>query len=533
MITAAFTLDIGGFLSSLNKAKNALASTVGGSAGGAAGMAITGIGTAFAAVASVIAVAAKGMNDSIQEGQGLERLKDQTGVGVQKLMTLKTAFMQAGIGADQVGSTLTDLQSKITTAATVGGEAGYAFLRLGLSARELSTMSTDKAMEKVSNALGKVSNSAERTKLATELLGASGNKLATIFTGGGLEKASQTLGKQAEVMAQNSGMFDYMAGLLNSAGTKVAGFFTGMASEIAPGFIEILDAMNALDFTELGQQIGSIVSLIFTAFSQGKLGDLALSALMYAFEVSVNFLYKILGSVFSGLIGHLVSSFTMLMSPEFWAGWGNVLLAIVQRVWIFFETALNGLIGAVAKIPGLGSLEKDYNKGKQTIAKQRAELVETEKKDGTGFGGGFSKLKNVFLDGLGTTIESFKEGFKNTENIYNTTASQNELMSIFDPLKTATESKNKKIRQSYTSVSEPDQQAPIAQRYFIAPIASALQQIGGGGGFAAASNFNVENPLLDQARQQKAAQDRSNEILLQIASNTGNWSGKEVQALLK
>lgn len=536
MITAAFTLDIGGFLSSLNKAKNALAQTFGGAAGGPASIAIAGVGTAFAGAATAIAAASKGMYDAMKEGQSLELLKDKTGVGVESLMTLKTAFIQAGLGADQVESSLAILQEKLVTSVQLGGEAAYEFKRLGLSAESLSKMSADKAMEKVSAALGNVKNSAEQAKLANDLLGVSGNKMAGIFMGGGIQQAQETLGQSAKLMAQNSGLFNAVAGLLESGSIKLQAFFIGMASEVSPSLIQVLQDLNSLDFTPVGVQLGKIVGFVYESFSNGKLAEAIAYGISYGIKKALNSAFSVMEKIITGTLAWIWAAIKAIFSKDYiMASFMGILGIAQQFMGILFSgmgDLLNYISAGLSKIPILGK-QMPLTTG---ITKAAGDLL-------SNMGRGFTyrgltniesgdKLKEKIDEKIAKEVENAYD-YAGGREYFKMTPQDFGLEALFNDLIESLKNRNKKTRAAFSSPEPQENQPAPMQRYFIEPIASELQKIGGGGGFAGASNFNVENPLLDQARQQKAAQDRSNEILLQIAANTGNWSGKEVQALLK
>jgi len=533
MITAAITLDIGGFLSSLNKAKNALAASMG---GGPAAIAITGVGAAFGAAATAVGLAAKGMYGAMEEGRALENLKEKTGVGVARLMVLKTAFEQVGIGADQVEASIGILQEKLVTAAQVGGEAGYAFLRLGLSARELSTMSTDVAMEKVSTALGKVSNSAERAKLANELLGVSGNKLASIFVGGGIERAQQTLGNSAELMAKNSGLFSTVVGLLNSASIKLQAIFVGMSSEIAPSLVQVLEDLNSLDFTNVGIQLGKIVGFVYEAFANDKIADMFFWGILSGIVNGLNAAFNQMEKIMSGTFAWIWNAFKTIFSKDYiTASFMGILGVAQQFIGVIFSGIANlikSLSEGISKIPILGKQLPVTTGGLKFLSEMLSDT-------GTGF-----TERGVSNIGMADTLKE-KIDKKIAEQVdasydigggkkrFSITKPDFGFEKIFDDLMESLKKRNKATQLAYSGAQPGENQPPPMQRFFIAPIASALQQIGGGGGFTRVSDMPGGDPLLDQARQQKAAQDQTNQLLVQIAANTGNWSGKEVQPLLK
>jgi hypothetical protein len=533
MITAAFTLDIGGFLSSLNKAKNALAASMG---GGAAGVAIAGVGVAFGAAAAAVGLAAKGMYGAMDEGRALENLKEKTGVGVARLMVLKAAFEQAGIGADQVESSIGTLQEKLVTAAQVGGEAGYAFLRLGLSARELSTTSADAAMEKVSAALSKVSNSAERAKLANELLGVSGNKLASIFVGGGIERAQETLGNSAELMAKNSGLFSAVVSLLDSASLKLQAIFVGMASEVAPSLIQVLEDLNSLDFTEVGVQLGKIVGFVYESFSNGKIAELLFYGISYGIKKGLNSAFNWMEKMLTGLFAWIAASFESIFSADYITASFMGILGIAQQFMaILFSgmaNLMNYLAEGISKIPVLGKQLPATTGGIKEISKMLSEI-------GTGFTERSSSnitMGNALKEKIDKKIAqevSDAYDYAGDSKYFSMTKQDFGLEETFKGLAKSLKKRNERTRLGYSGAQPGENQPPPMQRFFIAPIASALQQIGGGGGFTRVSNMTGGDPLLEQARAQKSAQDQTNQLLVQIAANTGNWSGKEVQSLLK
>jgi len=330
-----------------------------------AGMkAATAAMAAVASVMAVVAVAARGMYAAMEAGGALIDLSAQTGLAVDKLMVLQTAFEQAGLGADSVQPIVNKMQKAIVAAAESGGEAAKTFDKLGISASSLSAMNAEQQMQTLGAAINGITNPAERSAAAMEIFGKSGGKMLALFAAGGLDDAAKSIGAQAALMKENAGIFDRVTDVLGQAAKKLQGLYVGMAAVIAPMLMSAVEAFNAIDLSGIGQDIGAVIAIIIEAFSEGKLGSLVFESLKFGFVAAVNFLSKTLSGVLAGVIQFMVERFSILTEGKFWEG---LTFSLVGAAQAFIEIMANGVAMILDKWKAIPLIGKKAAAGAEAL----------------------------------------------------------------------------------------------------------------------------------------------------------------------
>jgi hypothetical protein len=305
-------------------------------------------------MADVVGAAFRGMYSAMEAGGALVDLSEQTGLAVDKLMLLQTAFAQSGLAASDVQPMINKMQKAIESAATSGGPAAEAFQRMGLSAAKLSGMRADEQLTAIGDAINKIQNPAQKASVAMELFGRGGGKMLALFASGGLDDAATAVGNQAQLMKENAGVFDKVTDILGTAATKLQGLYVGIASVVAPMLMSAVEAFNSIDLSGLGKQIGVIVAVLLEAFSQGMLGTIALESLKYAFVFTVNFLSSALSGLFAGLIAYVIGGFKLLTNASFWSGMLNAIMGVAQKFIQFLANGIAKLLDLWAGVPRIG-----------------------------------------------------------------------------------------------------------------------------------------------------------------------------------
>lgn len=214
-----------------------------------------------AAILAGATVAAQQFYKALDFGAQLADQTAQTGVAVDKLMELQFAFELAGMTAKDVQPALAKLQKNIAEAATGSAQASEKFSIMGVALDEIKGLSADEQLMKIGDAINKIENPTQRAAMAMDIFGKSGGKLLTFFSDMGMESVRNSLGKQSAVMLQNAGVFARTADAMNIAGVKVRGFFVGLASNTAPQLIELVDKLEKLDLTGVGESLGNGIAI--------------------------------------------------------------------------------------------------------------------------------------------------------------------------------------------------------------------------------------------------------------------------------
>lgn len=206
-------------------------------------------------------IAAQQFYKALDFGGQLADETAQTGVAVDKLMELQFAFELAGMTAKDVQPALAKLQRNIAEAATGSAQAAEKFSIMGVALDEIGGLSADEQLMKVGDAINKIENPTQRAAMAMDIFGKSGGKLLTFFSDMGMEGVRNSLGKQSAIMLANAGVFARTADAMNIAGIKVRGFFVGLASNTAPQLIELVDKLEKLDLTSVGESLGNGIAI--------------------------------------------------------------------------------------------------------------------------------------------------------------------------------------------------------------------------------------------------------------------------------
>jgi len=256
-----------------------------------------------ASLFATASAAARQFVDAIDMGDALVDLNAQTGVAVDKLMELQMAFDLNGMKADQLQPVLAKMQRIISEAASGSIEAAQKFAMMGISIEEIQGLNADEQLIKIGKAIKEIKNPAQQSAAAIEIFGKSGAKLLSVFSAGGMEEVRKVLGNQSALMLENAGVFGKASDILGLAGSKMRGFFVGIASEIVPQLMDVLDKAAKLDFSKVGQGVGKEINMFVAAAKEvyvwmAKLADLILGAFTKAAEILLSpavYLGKLLG----------------------------------------------------------------------------------------------------------------------------------------------------------------------------------------------------------------------------------------------
>jgi len=504
---AALNLDVTGFSNGIKKASNDVKS-LGASLGSIAGGAImAGLSAAAAAAGAAVA----GMYSAMEAGGALVDLSEQTGIAIDRLMVLQTAFKQAGMSAEDVQPVINKMQKAIVGAATAGGPAAEAFQRLGLSAAELSGMGADEQLQAVGEAISKIQNPAQKAAIAMEIFGKSGGRALALFAAGGLDDAAAAVGNQARLMRDNAGVFDRITDVLGTAATKLQGLFVGMASEVAPMILSAVEAFNSIDLSGLGQQIGSVVAIVLEAFSSGTLGTLVMESLNAAFIASVNVLSSVLSAAIAGIMQLWLEEFSLFTSSDFWGGLLTTLVGIAQQFIGFMVTGIAKILAMWKDVPviGAGAL-----KASEAAATYGAEVSARG-------AGNTSAGSAVLMPKLADSAANIANAAKTASEVAPQMEQSTAFSDLIDKLKAQATETQTATREKLTTEKPAglgiegitSTKGPTS----ISDQLSSLQKVGGGGGGI------VQNTIADQ--QLKVQEIMSMHLQRLVELTKGNQSG--------
>ena len=264
----------------------------------------------------------------------------------------------------------------------VSPELKTALESAGLGFDKLAPMGVLERMKAVGAAIDGMRNPVERARAAAQAFGASGLSMVEALRPGNMDSAAVAIGTQAQLLERNAGVFARVSQLLGVQGSsfaslaqyasqKIQGLFVGIASEVAPQILAVLEASRTggatladsirkfspalapladlvdrlvrFDFAAIGQQIGAGVAMIAQAV---RSGDFA-RYLELAFDVAVeNFSAK-----FNAVLIGFQSTFQALtadidLSP-IWQGAGMALKGVAL---LFVSTIGSSLLQVFIQI---------------------------------------------------------------------------------------------------------------------------------------------------------------------------------------
>lgn len=359
-VSTKMVLDTSGFNRGIKSAESSL-SKFKSAAGGAA---MAGIAAGFAAAAAAAAGLAVGVKKALDIGGALSDLSSRTGVAAGELRVLQEAFNQNGLSADKVGPVINKLQRALVEAGQKGGETARAFDTLGLNLDTLRGMSAADQFQAIGQAINALPDPAARAAAAMQIFGKSGGELLTLFSNSGaLTQAAETVGSQAALLTKNANMFDQASDILNSVGTKLEGFFVGVADQVVPAIMPLLEAANSIDLASIGQDLGQGIAFALTAITSGQIGNLLTAQLKLSGAQFANTLYAGVIGAMAFLVQRMIDApsdflkvLEIVKKPEFWQGMGNALIAAALgfgRAIMGFVADVMGVLSEVPKLKGM------------------------------------------------------------------------------------------------------------------------------------------------------------------------------------
>jgi hypothetical protein len=340
-----------------------------------AGAAAIGLGTGIA----------YGTKRAFDLGNSLKELSSRTGILPGKLLVLQRAFKDAGLEAEDIGPSINRMQRYLESA----GDKGLG--KFGLNLAQLKALRPDQQFEAIGKAIAGIRDPAEKTKAVMDIFGKSGGKLLDLFGDPtAMQEAAAAVGKQAAILNQNAGLFDAISDKLGHAGTKLQGFFVGIAGGLADSLLPILNKLDTLDLSGIGQKFGQ--SLVTGA--QALVGFFSNPAALFDattsyFRVAVLGIGNVLIAAFKSGLQFLQSGLIQVFASVGSAITATLLEAFARPLATFqaqIENVLETMLkGAHTKTPWeLARVMKEGATG-ANIPKRTEEIL---KEGGARFGGG-------------------------------------------------------------------------------------------------------------------------------------------------
>jgi hypothetical protein len=476
----------------------------------AGGAAMAGIAAGFAAATAAAAGLAVGVKNVLDIGGALSDLSSRTGVAAGELRVLQEAFKQNGLSADKVGGTLNKMQRVLVEAGQRGGEAAKTFDTLGLNLDSLRAMSSADQLQAIGSAINALPDPAARAAAAMQIFGKSGGELLTLFSNSGaLTQAAETVGSQAALLTKNANMFDQASDILGSVGTKLEGFFVGVADQIVPAIMPLLEAANSIDLASIGQDLGQGIAFALTAITSGQIGNLLTTQLKLSGAEFINLLVKgvygligFLGRRLIDIPGEFVTLLSIVTKAEFWQGVGNGLLGAAQKFAAIIQRVAANLLAAVAKIPGLGGVQAMADNYARSAGEMDAAASANFAQAGDLLSGPLAAARERIATSFDNALQAASAAMEAAGNTIDTSeleaARDGIVATISEQMAINEEEARKRFEATRTATPVFDEEsASLGDKARSGPLfASSLAKIGGAEGAVAGAT------MLDESRKQ-------------------------------
>ena len=293
-----------------------------------------------------------GFGQALDLGGRLSELSARTGETAGNLLVLETAFKNAGLSGDQVGTVINKLQNFMQDAANGGATQKAAMDNLGVSLSDLAGKTPTEQMGVFAAKIATIEDPTARAAAASEVFGAKlGGKLLPLLTefSPSLTDAAGKVGSLATIMDEHAGTFDAFGEKIDAVKGKFAAFASGVLSETIPALNNLGGALDEVDAAAFGQEVGTVVTPALKTLAE-TVNDTLIPALRGANEYLKQF-----GIIFNGIKGTISTTVAAIDGATNSFG--------------LFGAALGN--AAAQAIPGAAALRDLVNKGNEVAAAQQ------------------------------------------------------------------------------------------------------------------------------------------------------------------
>jgi hypothetical protein len=333
-----------------------------GKAGEALGSVFTGMVGSLAALAAGY-VSVQGVIEIFKGGldfaKEFSELSDRTGIASEKLVVLQRAFENNGVAAEDLGTLINKMQKSLEAASDPMSKQAEKIRELGLSVSGLLQLSADEQFAAIAAAVGKVTDPAEKTAIAIELLGKSGGKTLALMNNysAEMEVASAQTTTLQKILQRSSGAFDNVGDNFTVLSHKLREFGVGLLEPIVESLGVLTSKMANFDAAGFGQQVMNNMSKPIRALLESLASGEWSTALGLIYETTKLNLMKALNELYrwgetasaflSSIFGELFNSDSYLF---------NYLRNAFDLLANYISRALTqAMVGIVESLPGMGS----------------------------------------------------------------------------------------------------------------------------------------------------------------------------------
>lgn len=204
---------------------------------------------------------AEGIVNVSEYADKMGELGMRTGQQAADAVVLTQVFRNVGLEAANVGQAVNMLQMALTGVNEEGLPTKDVFDKLGLSLDELSDMSPINALQAIGEKINGLASAAEKTRALKDLFGRSGPTLMPILGDPEAFSIAKTqVGELAKNIQRNTEELGHFADAWGSLDVKKMQFFAGVAEGLAGSLESAGDAINNIDLSKFGTNIGDTLS---------------------------------------------------------------------------------------------------------------------------------------------------------------------------------------------------------------------------------------------------------------------------------
>jgi hypothetical protein len=207
-------------------------------------------------------IMAQGFGDALDLGGRLNELSARTGEAAGKLLVLETAFKNAGLGAEMVGTVINKLQNFMQDAANGGDKQATAMTDLGISLAELKGKTPTEQMKVFADKIAAIEDPTQRAAMASEVFGDKlGGKLLPLLIGfsPALDDARGKVGSLERVMNESAATFDSAGETIDAVKGKLVAFAAGVLNPVIPAVSGLGEEVAKVDFASFGKLVGEVL----------------------------------------------------------------------------------------------------------------------------------------------------------------------------------------------------------------------------------------------------------------------------------
>jgi hypothetical protein len=276
-LAAKLTLDKTEYESGLKDAEHSAekaGSTFSGKLAKGAKIAAAGFAVLATGTVATVGYLKQATSQAAEAGDRIDKMSQKMGMSAE-------AFQEWDFIMQHCGTSIESMQAGMKTLATAAENGNDAFARLGITQEQIASMSQEELFGAVIEGLQGVTDTTERTYLASQLLGRGATELGALLnmTAEETEAMKQQLHDMGGVMSDEAvkAAAKYQDALQNMQ-KALTSLKINFASKFLPGLTEVMDGITLLvsgqdggveKFTEGIEQIGEVITKALPKAAEG------------------------------------------------------------------------------------------------------------------------------------------------------------------------------------------------------------------------------------------------------------------------